>query len=218
MQAWLNFIVIVALAAMVGVSVTFNQMATERADRYAYIEAHPDIDQEVAGALVKGNIATGMTPEQVSLSWGQPLKVLLMADRADVELWAYQKAMVLFNEGSVEEWVEARSKFDNGIDLVRRFDFVMSNEMEDRTASLIRKGQIADGMSPDQVEASWGEPSEVLPIFSDTLGEFTLWVYERGDRGEVTITFQEGEVIRVSQFSNVTKDKDPIDQAPSDDS
>lgn len=207
MQVWLNFFLMVALAAMVGVSISLNYNAIEQSRIQNYLNENPQINQTVADALLDKELIEGMADDQLKVIWGKPKAIqsvtLNTADSSiEKELWAYPDLMVIFEDGEVQEWVPVRSKYDSGIDIVRRFTYVMTTELEERTANLIRKGQITTGMSPEHVEASWGDPKEVLPIYNDTLGEFTVWVFERGAFGHTTVTFQEGEVLSWAEFKD----------------
>lgn len=201
MQVWLNFILMVALAAMVGVSVSLNQSTAERARRQTYVEAHSELGAEMSEALLEGELALGMEPEHVLLSWGSPQSVKVSESQPRYELWTYPKATVLFQEETVSDWLVARSAYDTGDDLARRLEYLLTHEgLIERTASLIRKGEITPGMSFEEVEASWGEPTEVLPLYDDNSGERTIWVYERGRMGRTTVTFQEDQVLSSSEL------------------
>lgn len=195
MQVWLNFVLVVALATMVGISVSDNQKARVDAQRQAYIENHPGLNEATGQAIAQGDLAMGMTPEQVVISWGKPNSVNVFDPQPNVEFWAYPKAMVVFDAGQVDNWVLTRSKLDNGQDLVRRYAYVLASDLPERTATLIRKGQITTGMTSEQVQASWGLPRSVLPLYDDSTGERTVWVYERGLLKRVSVTFQEDAVL-----------------------
>lgn len=201
MQVWLNFILMVALAAMVGVSVSLNQSAAEKARRQTYVEAHTELSADISEALMEGGIVLGMEPEHVLLSWGNPQDVKVSESEPRYEVWIYEKATVLFQGERVSDWLAARSRYDTGADLARRLEYLLTHEgVPERTAKLIRKGEITAGMSPDEVQASWGEPKEVLPLYDDNSGERTIWVYERGRMGRTTVTFQEDQVLSSSEL------------------
>jgi len=200
MQRWLNFVVMVTLAVMVGVSINANQQALEQARRQAYLETHPEIASELADAILRGRLQEGMSPDQVAISWGEPDETLTPEGRPGIVLWAYPKGMVLFEDDRLREWGAVRGRFETGADLVRRVAYVLTNELDERTETLIRKGSITTEMTPAQVRASWGEPDEILPLMSETLGETLVWVYNQGEQRQVTITFQEDRVLDWSEF------------------
>jgi len=199
MQRWLNFVVMVTLAVMVGVSINANQQALEQARRQAYLDTHPEIASELADAILRGRLQEGMSPDQVAISWGEPDETLTPEGRPEVALWAYPKGMVWFEDGRLREWEAVRGRFETGADLVRRAAYVLTHELDARTATLIRKGTITTEMTPEQVRASWGEPDEVLPLMSETFGETTVWVYRQGEQRQVTITFQQDRVLDWSE-------------------
>jgi|GEM_PF-6380847 len=212
MQVWLNYLLMVALAVMVGVSVSVNQSSLEKARIQSYIEANPGFSQAVTDALYEGTLLEGMGPEQVLFSWGKPASVKVIEGYPELELWSYPKSMVLFENTEVKDWRTTRSKYDSGDDLIRRLVYLMAkDQLPERTATLIRKGQIAEGMTQEQVQASWGEPVDVLPIYNENLGEFTVWVFERGRNGRTNVTFQEGQVVAWAEVPLV---KLPADDAP----
>lgn len=209
MQVWLNYLLMVALAVMVGVSISVNQSSLEKARVQSYIEAHPGFSDAVTDALYKGTITKGMNPEQVMFSWGAPERVSVIEGYPQLELWSYPKAMVVFENNVVKDWGTARSHYDSGEDLMRRMVYLMGQEqLPERTANLIGKGQVAEGMTPEQVQASWGEPIKVLQIYNDNLGQFTVWVYARGRNGRTHITFQEGQVISWAEVPLVKAQSD----------
>lgn len=196
MQVWLNFALVVVLSFMVGVSITVNQNTLETSRRQDYIASHPDLAQEVIGALEKGKLTIGMAPEQVLTSWSLPAHIEVMEGHPDMEFWTYPKALVLFDQGAVKEWVFTRSKYDTGKDLARRFQYVLANgQLGERTATLIQKGAITTGMTPNEVQASWGEPLKTMNLYDDTLGESTVWIFDRGRNHHASVSFQEGEVL-----------------------
>ncbi|GGA95905.1 hypothetical protein [Agarivorans gilvus] len=72
---------------------------------------------------------------------------------------------------------------ENRGDLVRQSKY--------RTA--IEKNQIMIGMSPKQVEYSWGKPTKKKTSVADGVSS-THWVYDRGRNGAQIITFKNGRV------------------------
>lgn len=207
MQVWLNFLLMVTLAAMVGVSISLNYNAIEQARIQRYLDENPQINKTVAEALLHKDLIEGMDGSQLKVIWGKPSAIQTVTltnedGSVEKEFWAYPDVMIMFENGAVQEWVSVRSKYDTGEDVARRFAYVMTTPLEDRMANIIRKGQITLGMTPEQVEASWGEPKDVIPVYNENTGEFTVWVFERGAFGHTTVTFQEGEVLSWADFKD----------------
>lgn len=195
MRLWLNFLMMSALAVMVGLSLNANQQALERARREAFLAAHPTTPPAIAEALRAGQLQEGMTPDEVQAAWGPPEMILPVAGRPELELWQYPRALVRWEHGRVVGWEAVTRAGDTGADLARRTLYLLTHpQLEPRLAEVIRQGAIAPQMTPEQVWASWGEPAQALPLQDETLGKLELWLYRRGQE-QVTITFQQERVL-----------------------
>ena len=89
----------------------------------AYLAAHRDRPANVANALASGNLAQGMTEEEVRICWGKPDTVMtqyqasqqittwsyteprIIASSFRRSLWSYQVArQAIFINGALREW------------------------------------------------------------------------------------------------------------------
>lgn len=83
--------------------------------RMAYLQTHPDLDVEVAEAIRRGKVISGMSRENVEACWGSPSKVdksesIGMNLEWGQEIWEYRsddvftihpEATVIFRNGKV---------------------------------------------------------------------------------------------------------------------
>jgi uncharacterized protein YodC (DUF2158 family) len=69
-------------------------------NREAYVQAHPELSPQVKEAILRGEAAVGMTPEQVTVSCGGPNLVTSEKDKRGkyCSLWGYKRYTVVFGE------------------------------------------------------------------------------------------------------------------------
>lgn len=74
--------------------------------RQTYVDAHPEMSDEVKRAIVGQRIRVGMTPEQVAVSWGKPeSKNITDGAYGRREQWVYPSHQYLyFVHGKLESW------------------------------------------------------------------------------------------------------------------
>jgi hypothetical protein len=63
--------------------------------RRAYLEAHPEIDPQIRGRIERGEVAPGMTAEQVTAALGEPDSRRSFEEGSGrLEIWTYPGALV----------------------------------------------------------------------------------------------------------------------------
>lgn len=81
--------------------------------RFAYLEAHPELDQDIKFQILQGYIRKGMTKEQVRAAWGEPHHVnRYAAGRREQWVYGYREfgksftpnQFVYFDKGIVDSW------------------------------------------------------------------------------------------------------------------
>jgi len=74
--------------------------------RQAYVDAHPEMEDGAKRAILEERIRVGMTPEQVTASWGRPeLKNINDGAYGRREQWVYPSSQYLyFVHGKLESW------------------------------------------------------------------------------------------------------------------
>lgn len=81
--------------------------------RFAYLESHPELDQETKFQILQGYIRKGMNRDQVRASWGEPNHVNRYSSGRQ-EQWVYgyrpfggyftPRQFVYFRGGTVDSW------------------------------------------------------------------------------------------------------------------
>ena len=75
----------------------------------------------------------------------------------------------------------------------RRLNYVVNNpQIDSQTAYFIRSGMIAEGMSTEEVQASWGDPLISRSYFISG-ARSDKWVYERGGKTFI-LYFENGKL------------------------
>ncbi len=117
-------VVLLLAGACTGELKTDRQLARERAN--GYIAAHPDLGSNVAAAIRGLELFEGMTPAQVTASWGKPA-VVQKSLNGTSELWYFPCEYPHFcagmggstrrrgsSGGSEEDRYQSRAFFVNG--------------------------------------------------------------------------------------------------------
>lgn len=71
MSQRLTLVVVLAGVLLVAGCATTNHVAMERA---LYVQQHPDLSEQMADAILNGQIMVGMTKEMVQTAWGKPVR------------------------------------------------------------------------------------------------------------------------------------------------
>lgn len=81
--------------SILGLSIAAVGCSSAEAQRKKYVSAHPDLPENVRGAILAGDLLPGMTKEQVIATWGKPLDTATQEEgEGNVErwVWGYQQA------------------------------------------------------------------------------------------------------------------------------
>ena len=104
-------IIILLLFIFTGCATTGPLFKPSYNTRLEYINAHPELSQEIKQAILEGRVIEGMTKEDVIATWGKPDKVTFMRENKDSyfyteewdEVWYYKDT--LFRLMSPSIWV-----------------------------------------------------------------------------------------------------------------
>jgi hypothetical protein len=88
MRQYLNLFLVVLMAGVLVLSgcATTNQAAVNRA---MFVDAHPELSELMADAILNGQIMVGMTEEMVAAAWGKPTRVEAIEDEDAPTRWIY---------------------------------------------------------------------------------------------------------------------------------
>jgi hypothetical protein len=88
MRQYLNIFLVVLMAGVLVLSgcATTNQAAMNRA---LFVDAHPELSELMADAILNGQIMVGMNQEMVSAAWGKPSRVEAIEEDDVVTRWIY---------------------------------------------------------------------------------------------------------------------------------
>jgi len=88
MRRYLGLILVVGLA---GVFLMSGCAGTNRAalERSLYVDQHPDLSEQMAEAILNGQIMVGMTEDMVQVAWGKPVRVEDLDGEEAVKHWIY---------------------------------------------------------------------------------------------------------------------------------
>ncbi len=153
----------------------------------------PDIQHRI----IKGEITTGMTPQQVRYAWYAPKNVQTTktADNKIVEEWTYSNMgacpiSLYFSEGKLSSILLSDSAKSSEI----RYTQEEIRHYPEDIKQLIIKGQLSTGMTPQQVRNSWGSP-EGVSSYKDQAGKLKEeWLYSSTALCRVTLVFAEGKL------------------------
>ena len=79
---------IAAIAIMAALTACKTDLQALKEQAQAYVAAHPDPEQQTAGAIASNGIHEGMTMEQVTAAWGEPVEVQRFRGGA-VQYWFF---------------------------------------------------------------------------------------------------------------------------------
>ncbi len=162
----------------------------------------PEIQQKV----IKGEVSTGMTPQQVRYAWHAPkgVQTSKTKDNKLIEHWNYSNMgacpiTLSFSEGKLYSIVLSEGGKSSDIRYTQEEIKAYTEEIR----QLIINAQIATGMTPQQVRNSWGSP-EGVSSYKDSEGRSKEeWVYASSVLCKITLVFTEGKlsgVIRTEGF------------------
>jgi len=70
--------------------------------RQGYVDANPGLQPEIASAILEGEIAEGMTREDVRAAWGDPEReTRAISEAGEQDTWSYPTPIGRFKEGKV---------------------------------------------------------------------------------------------------------------------
>lgn len=167
------------------------------------IQNYPlDIQEKIA----KGEVATGMTYQQVRYAWESPnsVKKLQPKDGKHVEEWTYSSAMgickinLLFSESKLSgSVVSSGQEPDNSTSPVRYTKDEIKGFPQD-IKDRITKGEVATGMTPLHVRYSWGAPDEVKTVKSKDNTAVEDWIYSSTSLCKTRLVFTSGKLSGMS--------------------
>lgn len=110
----MNKILIVCL--LVGF-ICWQGCTTPQQRRQDYLEEHPELSNDFAKEIKEGNVAIGMTSDEVLASWGDPDQVVASVSKGGTEeLWTYNSSrgyspgggpiILNFTNGRLTSWTE----------------------------------------------------------------------------------------------------------------
>ncbi len=87
-RLFLTLAVLFAVALLFGGCSSTNRSAMQRS---LYVDQHPEISEQVADAILNGQIMVGMSQEMVQVAWGKPVRMeAVTAGNEDVaQHWIY---------------------------------------------------------------------------------------------------------------------------------
>jgi hypothetical protein len=85
-QYLITFLVVLIAGVLVSGCATTNQAALNRT---LFVDAHPELSELMADAILNGQIMVGMTEEMVSAAWGRPSRVEAVEEDDAVSRWIY---------------------------------------------------------------------------------------------------------------------------------
>jgi hypothetical protein len=88
MRRYLGFILVAGFAGgilLAGCAST-NRAAIERS---LYVDKHPTLSEQMAEAILNGQIMVGMTEEMVQVAWGKPVRVEDVSEEEAAKHWIY---------------------------------------------------------------------------------------------------------------------------------
>lgn len=75
---------------------------TPQGRRQDYVDEHTDLSSEISASILKGEIAEGMTMEDVRAAWGDPERdTLSLTESGKQQIWSYYTPIGRFKEGTV---------------------------------------------------------------------------------------------------------------------
>lgn len=85
----------------------------------AYARTHPDRPASIKSALSTGNLAEGMTEEEVQISWGQPDSVMTQyTSNQQITTWSYTEPRIIASSFRRTFWsyeIAKQAIFTNGV-------------------------------------------------------------------------------------------------------
>ena len=108
-----KFLIVILLVGFI----CWSGCATPEQRRQDYLTEHPELSNDFAKAIKEGNIAIGMTSNEVLASWGKPDQVVATVSKDSTEeLWTYNPSrgyspgggpMILnFTNGRLTSWTD----------------------------------------------------------------------------------------------------------------
>lgn len=189
--------VLVTLLLLVGCGSSPVRYTTEEIQNYPL-----DIQEKIA----KGEVATGMTYQQVRYAWEAPnsVKKLQPKDGKNLEEWTYSSAMgickinLVFSDSKLSgSVVSSGQETDNSSSPVRYTQDEIKGfpqEIRDR----ITKGEVATGMTPLHVRYSWGAPDEVKTVKNKDNTAVEDWIFSSTSLCKTRLVFTNGKLSGMS--------------------
>ncbi|MCX8027112.1 MAG: hypothetical protein N3A62_04580 [Thermodesulfovibrionales bacterium] len=174
--------------------------------RYTHEELRgfpPDIQQKI----IKGEISTGMTPQQVRYSWHAPknVKTTQTKDGKVVEEWTYSymgacPVTLYFSDAKLQSIILTDASKTSEIRYTKEEIKAYPPDIQ----QMIINAQVSTDMTPSQVRNSWGSPEGVS---SYKVGEKNVeeWIYTSSALCRLSLIFSEGKVsgiVRSEGFSS----------------
>ncbi|MBF0328217.1 MAG: hypothetical protein HQL10_03605 [Nitrospirae bacterium] len=167
------------------------------------IQTYPlDIQEKI----VKGEVATGMTYQQVRYAWEAPnsVKKVQAKDGNSTEEWLYSSTLgickinLVFSDSKLSgSVISSGQETDNSTSPVRYTqDEIKSfpQHIKDR----IVKGEVATSMTPLHVRYSWGAPDEVKTVKNKDNTVVEDWIFSSTSLCKTRLVFTNGKLSGMS--------------------
>lgn len=162
----------------------------------------PDVQQKI----IRGEISTGMTAQQVRYAWSAPKNVHVYQgkDKKYIEEWTYSymgacPIILSFYEGRLNSITLSDSGRSNEIRYTQEEIKGYTEDVKEQ----IKKGQISTGMTPYQVRNSWGSPEGVSSSQQSDGKSREEWVYSSTAICRVNIIFIDGKLTGLIRIEGI---------------
>ncbi|HIJ59600.1 MAG TPA: hypothetical protein HPP56_03170 [Nitrospirae bacterium] len=152
---------------------------------------------EVQQRIIRGEISTGMTPQQVRYAWSAPRGVqsLQGKDKKYIEQWTYSylgacPIELTFQDGKLQSIILS----DSGRTSEIRYTQEEIKGYPENIQNHIKNGQLITGMTPHQVRNSWGGPEGVSSSKQSDGKSREEWVYASTALCKVNVIFIDGKL------------------------
>ncbi|MFQ3573096.1 MAG: hypothetical protein SNJ53_00515 [Thermodesulfovibrionales bacterium] len=163
--------------------------------RYTHEELR-SFSPEIQQKIIKGEISTGMTPQQVRYSWHAPknVKTSQTKDGKIVEEWTYSymgacPITLQFSDARLQSIIMSDATKTSEIRFTKEEIKAYPPEIQ----QMIINAQVSTGMTPHQVRNAWGSPEGVS---SYKHGEKNVeeWTYSSSALCRLSLIFLDGKV------------------------
>lgn len=167
------------------------------------IQSYPaDVQQRI----VKGEVSTGMTYQQVRYAWEAPnsVKKIQTKDSSVQEEWLYSSSMgickinLLFAEGKLTGSVVSSGQTPDNASSPIRYTKDEIKVFPADIQSRIIKGEVATGMTQLQVRYAWGGPDSAVVVKTKDNSLTEDWIYSSSGLCRTRLIFINGKLAATS--------------------